>query len=233
MKSQVKDLLEKHREGFERFAELLREHNKVMNLTRLDSPEEIWVRHFEDSLAAVPVLRELEVRSLGRRLIDIGSGAGLPGLALAMVMPDWEFVSIEATGKKVEFQLEVIERLGLKNARVMNSRAELLAHDRDYRGRFTAAAARAMGHFRLMAEVILPFVKVGGDFLAWKGQKADLELPESLDAIRKCGGKIHEQRQYRLTGIDESDFRIVIIRKVKDTPNLFPREYKLIKSRPL
>ncbi len=212
------------------FSDMLIEENKHQNLTRITEPGEIWVRHYEDSLIALEVVGG-EDENL--KVADIGSGAGLPGLAVAIARPNWEVLSVEATGKKAMFQNMVVERLGLDNVTVMNSRAEKLAGFGQYRESFDIVLARAVGHLRIIAEIGLPFLKIGGRVIAHKGGRAEQELPESAGTIKTVGGKASGQVGYKLSGIEDSDFRLVVLEKSKKTHVKFPRPYMDIKARPV
>lgn len=230
----VSEAIRKNREQFEAFARILQEENKVQNLTRIVDMEDIFHRHFSDSLAVLGILDALgEAPEKPLRLIDVGSGAGFPGLALAIARPQWEVVSVEATGKKAMFQMDLVEELGLTNVKVLNVRAEKLAHDRDHREQYNAACARAMGHTRIVAEVLGAFVRPGGQLLAWKGPRLDEELPESLKTITKMGLKVEVQFEYSLEGMEDSDLRVLVLDKIRETADRLPRDYAMIKSRPL
>ncbi len=230
----IAEVIRKRQGQYEAFAQFLQEENEYQNLTRISDTGEIFTRHFADSLASLGLLRELAEKEDGsHRLIDVGSGAGFPGLALAIALPDWEIVSVEATGKKAMFQMDLAEKLGLSNVKVLNVRAEKLAHDRDHREQYTAACARAMGHTRIVTEVLGGFVKPGGQLLAWKGPRLDEELPESLKTITKMGLKVEVQFEYSLEGMEDSDLRILVLNKVRETADRLPRDYAMIKNRPL
>jgi 16S rRNA (guanine527-N7)-methyltransferase len=200
---------------FDEFARMIEEENKIHNLTRIVGLEQMRVRHFEDSLA---VLGELEKLSGGRglRIIDIGSGAGLPGLAIAIAKPEWRVVSVDGTGKKIRFQEKVIRELGLKNAEAMQGRAEEMGRDKRYRGKFDAATARAVGILAKVAEFGLPLVRGGGKVFAWKGPGAAAEIEGGKSTIAMFGGGEITEVPYRLVmGSEEFDYRLVILEKKK------------------
>ena len=160
---------------FDDFARMLEEANRIHNLTRITGLEQIRIRHFADSLAALPELERL-AEGKGLRILDIGSGAGLPGLAIAIARPQWKVTSLDGTGKKVRFQQEVIRKLGLRNAEAIQGRAEELARDDGWREKFDAALARALGDLAKVAGLALPLVRPGGEVLAWKGPAAEQEI---------------------------------------------------------
>lgn len=217
---------------FDRFADILIEQNKIHNLTRIIDLADVHKRHFADSLAALPMLKEVENEAdAPLSLIDIGSGAGLPGLALAIAMPDWQITSVEATGKKVKFQQLVIDELGLTNATAIHGRAEILTNKTAYREKFNIATARALAEMSMLTELALPFVKIGGSFLAWKGPSVNEELNNAQHAIKTLGGQINDSTTYELS--EEHKFAIANIIKTHKTPPQYPREYKSIKNSPL
>lgn len=213
------------------FARMIEEENKIHNLTRIVGLEAIRVRHFEDSLA---VLGELEKLACGKSLsiMDIGSGAGLPGLAIAIARPDWKVVSVDATGKKVRFQQKAVNELGLMNVEVLQGRAEDLGRVARYREKFDAVTARAVGELALLAELAMPLVRVGGKMFAWKGPAATGEIENAKSIIEKMGGGKIEEMPYRLVVEgQEMNYRIVAVEKVKATPKGYPREFKEIAKR--
>ncbi|HSV27684.1 MAG TPA: 16S rRNA (guanine(527)-N(7))-methyltransferase RsmG [Sedimentisphaerales bacterium] len=197
---------------FEDFARMIEEGNKIHNLTRVTGLEQIRIRHFEDSLAALPELERL-AEGKGLRIIDVGSGAGLPGLAIAIARPQWRVTSLDGTGKKVRFQQDVIRQLGLKNAEAIHGRAEELARDGGWRGKFDAALARALGDLAKVAKLALPLVRAGGEALAWKGPAAENEIENARETIGRMAGEI-DRLPYRLE-IDgqQRQYTIVVIRR--------------------
>ena len=217
---------------FDLFAGLLREENKRMNLTSVDDIDQIRARHFCDSLAAVEIIEKFFEGSSKVSLVDIGSGAGFPGLALAIALPHLDVVSVEATGKKVAFQQRVINEVGIASAKAVQGRSEDMSHDTNYREKFDIATARAVAPLGILAELALGFVKCGGYFLAWKGAKGDEEIVEAKAAIEIMGGEIVEQVPYQI-GAEASNLSIVCIKKIKPTPKEYPRKFGAIKKRPL
>lgn len=229
-------LLQEHREQLDRVVELLIAENQKYNLTRIDSPEQIGVRHFLDSLAGLSVLDNLSQKTdKPLRILDIGSGAGFPGLVLAIVRPDWQITSLEATGKKVAFQQSICDALGLKNCTVLNGRAETLAHEAKYRQQFDVVTARALAAMPMLAELSLGFVKIGGLGLYWKGPTVNDELDAADDAIKHMGGTIETIFSYTLpTTEDEAvAMSLVVCCKTNATPKPYPRVFGVIKKQPL
>lgn len=217
---------------FERLSELLRRENRKYNLTRIIEPEDIRLRHFCDSLAAVEILKKLDVQNA--KMIDIGSGAGFPGLAIAIALSGMEINSVDATAKKIAFQQLAADELGLINFTAVQGRAEEIGHDPDYRERFDIATSRAVADLAVLLELTLPLLKVGGYLLAWKGSKADEEIENAQNAIDTLGGKIVEQLTYTLEKTEgQSAFRIIVIKKIKLTPPEYPRRMNAIKKKTL
>ena len=220
-------------EKFERLSELLRQENQVHNLTRIIDPDEIRLRHFCDSLAVVGLILA-GGDNPGASIIDIGSGAGFPGIALAIAMPEIEVTSVEATGKKVNFQKKAAAELGLDNFTPIHARAEELGKIGDYRGKYDFAVSRAVADLAVLCELCLPFVKPGGYFFAWKGKKAADEIENAESAVEILGGEIIDQTEYTLNESDkETGLRIITIKKIAHTPPKYPRKYKAIKLKPL
>lgn len=207
--------------------------NTRMNLTAIKVPDAAWRRLIIDSLTVLPGIDDLEPAAGGAvSIIDIGSGAGLPGLPLAIARPGVQVTMLETTGKKADFIRSCIEALGLTNAKVIQQRAETLGQDEQHRARYDAAVSRAVGAMPLVLEYSLPLVREGGRVLAMKGPRAEQELEESGDAMDKLGGG-------DLAVIDaypesfENDLVIVSIIKDRPTPNAYPRLPGIPKKQPL
>ncbi|MHC4854835.1 MAG: 16S rRNA (guanine(527)-N(7))-methyltransferase RsmG [Planctomycetota bacterium] len=229
-------VLDEHREKLDRFSELLIAENQKYNLTRIDSPEQIHIRHFLDSLAGLSFLDELSQKTAKPlKILDIGSGAGFPGLVLAIVRPEWQFTSLEATGKKAHFQQMLCGQLGLKNATVLNVRAEEAAHHAAYRQQFDAVTARALAAMPILAELSLAFVRIGGLGLFWKGPSAKEELQTAQAAIKEIGAGIHDTLSYTLPTNEDApaQLSLIVCKKIKPTPSQYPRVFGIIKKKPL
>ncbi len=217
----------------DRLCELLITENAKYNLTRIVDPDQIEIRHFEDSLIVLELLEDYASKFNYRpKLLDIGSGAGFPSLALAIMLDNWDFISLEATGKKVKFQQLAAKELELTNFEAINGRAEELAHNFKYREKFDIVTARAVGHLALISELALPFLMISGMFLAWKGPKVIEEMPLAEKVIKQLGGDKPDQIAYSLPDQDENDIDYCIIKTVKQfrSPVAFPRPYGIIKK---
>ena len=206
------EISEEKREKFEKYYQLLVEYNQKFNLTAITEKKEVYIKHFIDSL--------LCIKKIGcGKMIDIGSGGGFPALPIKIMRDDLDVTLLEATGKKCIFLNAVINELGLKNARVINGRAEDFAKDFKYRESFDICTARAVARLNTLCEYTLPFVKVGGTFIAFKGDVTE-ELKEGENSINVLGGKCEFVDNLYL---DDAKRDIVFIKKIKATPSKYPR----------
>lgn len=202
---------------------LLLETSKSINLTGTTDPDQAWTRHILDSLTLMAPLADVPD---GAAVLDVGSGGGLPGVPLAIVMPHLRFTLLEATGKKAEFLTAAARRLSLANVKVLNDRAEHAAHQPVHRERYDAVLARAVGPIAVLAELTVPFAKQGAAILLIKGQKADEELSRAKLALHKLLA-VHSGT------IDTPTGRIVALGKSSKTPTGYPRRAGEPKQRPL
>ena len=210
-----------------RYADLLIERNTTTNLTAITAPADIAVKHFLDSFTAVAV-RTWNGRE---RIIDVGSGAGFPGLALRIALPRTRLTLVESMGKKARFLEEVTSALGLGDVDIRNERAETLAHAR--RDRYDVGTARAVGTLGAIVEYLLPFLRVGGDAIAWKG-RVDGELASAKKACASIGGEIVTITPTAELGLAAvlPGRSLVLIRKIRETPSRYPRSAAEAKRRP-
>jgi len=215
-------------EKFRQYEEILLNRNREFNLTAIREPADIRTKHFLDSLTCWLVMQD----SSPQKVIDIGSGAGFPGIPLKIVFPMLDIALVESTGKKVRFCNEVIQLLGLSGIHAIQARAEELAHQPEHRAQYDWAIARAVAPMPALVEYLLPFVNQGGRMLAQKGASAKQETDEAMDAITILGGELIEVRKIDLPeGI--TDHHLVCIQKVSDTPLLYPRSGGLPIKKPL
>ena len=218
----------KQYQQFACFYEYLLEVNHRMNLTRITEPMDVAVKHFFDS---VLVLQPDKIQ-YGATLADIGTGAGFPGIPLAIMRPDLNIVLIDSLNKRTRFLLEVVEMLSLDFVEVVHSRAEDFARDSRYREHFDFSMARAVAPLNVLAEYCMPLIKVGGMFIAMKGPRAQEEVEVAQKSIRILGGGKSVIRVEELPLINES--RVIIqIYKTKKTPLLYPRKPGLPEKQPL
>lgn len=208
-----------------RYAELLLEKNKVMNLTAITAPRDVATLHLLDCAA---LAAQLDLS--GKRVIDVGTGAGFPGMVLAILTPDARFTLLDSLGKRVDWLRETCDDMGFSRVTCVHARAEEFAGE--HRQTYDMATSRAVAALPLLSELALPLVKVGGCFLAMKSVDSDAEIDSARGAIGQLGGKIEAIRDYTIPGTDVTH-RVVIIRKVKDTPPQFPRSWARMKKAPL
>lgn len=218
-------------EAFYRYHQLLLTYNKVMDLTNVTNEDEMIVRHYLDSLSLFNFSRAFENRK-SASLIDVGTGAGLPGIPLAIVLPQWHIVLLDAQKKRVDFLQRVIDDLGLDHTKVIHGRAEDFAHNPTYREVFTLSTARAVAPLPVLLEYLLPFTQIGGYALALKGPKAKEEAALSLEAAKTLGGKLYPLLPVTLP---QADYNPVIApcEKKEGTPLKYPRKAGIPTKRPL
>ena len=208
-----------------RYGDLLIETNKVMNLTAITDPEDVATLHFLDSAA----LLTLESFS-GKSVVDVGTGAGFPGIVTKIYKPDLELTLMEPTGKRVDFLRYACAELGLTGVEFAKERAEEAAR-KIWREQFDVASARAVAALPVLCEYCLPLVKVGGRFIAMKGPEADAEAKAAANALKKLGGQYEETRAFTLP--DGSARGLVFCKKISQTPTVYPRNGGKIAKKPL
>ena len=210
---------------YRRYYELLTEKNRVMNLTAIEGEEDSARLHFLDC-AALLTLCEFG----GGRVIDVGSGAGFPGLALKIARPEIDLTLLDSLDKRVKFLRETADALGFDDVACVHARAE--EAPADFRQGFDIAVSRAVARLNLLCELCLPFVKTGGLFLAMKGPGAAGELDEAKRAIRTLGARLERAAEYAIPGT-EVRHTAILIRKTADTPARYPRRWAQMKKQPL
>ncbi|MAE64205.1 MAG: 16S rRNA (guanine(527)-N(7))-methyltransferase RsmG [Phycisphaeraceae bacterium] len=211
------------------YLDLLLEANRQFNLTSVRDPAEAWQRHIVDSLTLLPFLEDLPE---GARIIDVGTGGGLPGIPLAITRPDLRVTLLESTGKKSAFCDRCRETLPLENARIVNDRAEEAGRRDDHRQQYDAAVCRALGPMRVLLEYTMPLIRVGGMLLAMKGPKAEAELEVSGDALDALGAGALQVVDAYPPQFGQSTV-VVVVAKDRATPSRYPRRAGEPKRAPL
>ena len=208
-----------------RYADLLVEKNKVMNLTAITEPADIAALHFLDS-AALLTLADFK----NKQVADVGTGAGFPGMPLRIVEPSIRLTLLDSLNKRVDFLKEVCEDLALTNVDCVHARAEEFAAKK--RESFDIVTSRAVANLQMLSELCLPLVKVGGYFLSMKAVDSDQELADAKHAIEVLGGQVEKVETYAIPGTDVSH-RLIFIKKIKETGKKYPRAFAKIKKNPL
>ena len=210
-------LNEEQIQKFYTYMNLLMEWNEKINLTAITKPEEIILKHFVDCLT---ISKYIETNS---KLIDVGTGAGFPGIPLKIYRSDLKVTLVDSLNKRLNFLNEVINSLKLENIETIHARAEELGRNKGYREKFDIATSRAVANLSTLSEYLLPFIKVGGKCICMKGADIDGELNNAKKAIEVLGGKVLGEEVFNLPQSDLGR-SIVVIKKVKNTPGKFPRK---------
>jgi 16S rRNA (guanine527-N7)-methyltransferase len=221
-----------HLEAFRIYGEELVAWNKDFNLTAITDDDGIQVRHFLDSLSCVLGMEDTGERLSGKHIIDVGTGAGFPGIPLKIIRPGMRLTLLEATEKKVGYLHHVVKRLGLEGVTVMHGRAEEIGQMAQHRERYDWAVARAVAEMPILAEYLLPLVRVGGRVLAQKGESAPAEVQRAEWAITQLGGQMRRLAQVDLLGLAETRY-LVLLDKIAATPPQYPRRSGMPTKRPL
>jgi len=222
-------LSEAQLDAFERYSRELIVWNERVNLTRIVAPDEIAIKHFLDSLSVSLALPELRSPY---SIIDVGSGAGFPGLPLKIAIPDIALTLLETTAKKTAFLEHGVGVLGLTGVTILTDRAEAVGRQPDQREHYDLAVARAVATLPVLVEYTLPLVKVGGRVILQKGQDPSLEIKEAATALQKLGGRVGDVRPVLIPGL-EAARHLVIIEKDRPTPEPYPRRPGLPAKKPL
>ena len=221
-------LTERQREQFDRYYELLVERNKVMNLTGITDYDEVNLKHFTDSLTIV----RLKDMSKISTLIDVGTGAGFPGIPIKIAFPHIEIVLLDSLNKRLKFLDDVIRELDLEEIRTLHGRAEDYAKKAKNKEKFDLCVSRAVANLSTLSEYCLPFVKKGGSFVSYKSSGSDEEIKTSENAVNILGGKIEKIEKFMLPDTDIGR-ALVQIDKVKNTPGRYPRKAGVPAKEPL
>ena len=215
---------------FYQYYELLDEWNKVMNLTAITDQKEVITKHFVDSLALVKAMGEISTKEY--KIIDIGTGAGFPGIPLKIAFPQLKITLMDSLNKRIKFLNEVIEQLGLKEITAVHSRAEDLGRDKDYREQYDLSVSRAVANLSTLSEYCMPFVKPGGFFISYKSGKIEEELTSAKHAIFLLSGKVSGVESFTLDGAD-AERTLVKIEKVNEISKKYPRKAGVPAKEPL
>lgn len=213
---------------FSHYRDLLQEWNRRLNLTAVDDDEGIRVRHFLDSLSCATVTGDLN----GQRLIDVGSGAGFPGLPLKILYPRLHLTLVESVTKKTRFLQAVVDELGLEDVEIIDRRAETVGQDPTHREQYDWAVARAVAALPVLAEYLLPLCRLGGHAVAMKGETAPQEVAQATEAVSTLGGSAPALHPVQLPGQPET-YYLVLIEKVAPTPHKYPRRPGMPAKRPI
>ena len=220
------NLTEEQIDKFYKYMKLLLEWNEKINLTAITDENEIILKHFIDSLTSLKYIKEND------NIIDVGTGAGFPGIPIAIMMPNTKITLLDSLNKRINFLNEVIKELNLKNVETIHSRSEDCGKDILYREKYDISIARAVANLSTLSEYLLPFVKIDGKMICMKGSEVEEELNNSKYAIKELGGEISLQDEFCLpdTYIKRN---IIVIKKIKYTPKLYPRKAGLPSKEPL
>ncbi|MDD6620285.1 MAG: 16S rRNA (guanine(527)-N(7))-methyltransferase RsmG [Eubacteriales bacterium] len=220
------DLGEYGADRFDSYAERLVRWNEHVNLTAITEPDDIVIKHFIDCLY---IMKYVAFKK-DEKLVDVGTGAGFPGMPLLIANPDLDVTFVDSMEKRIGFLRDVLKNIGLTGTRI-HERAEIVGKDADYREKFDYATARAVAPLNVLCEYCLPLVKVGGLFVSLKGSSGMEELKAAENAINVLGGEIAKAVEYQLPNGDGRS--IIIIRKISQTPTKYPRKSKKIDTKPL
>jgi len=214
-------------ESFQVYYEELIRWNRRVNLTAIVDYEEVQLKHFLDSLTVA-----LAFRDMPSLLLDVGTGAGMPGVPLKILFPNISLTLVDSVHKKADFLNHLVTRLGLEGVEVVTARAEHLAHDEGYRERFDLVLCRGVAKLATLAELALPFCTLGGSFIAQKKGEIDGEIEAAARAIDILGGQLREVKRFRLEELGE-ERALVVIDKLTPTPQRYPRRAGIPQKRPL
>ncbi len=210
------------------YKDLLKEWNEKINLTAITDDTQIFIKHFVDSIE----IFKFPFLKTAKNIIDVGTGAGFPGLPMKIVKPDLNLVLLDSLNKRINFLNEVIKELSLENIKTIHSRAEDLSRERLYRESFDASVSRAVANLSVLCELCIPYIKVGGYFVALKGPAITEELKAAEKAISVLGGKLEKVIQVKISDTD-LQHNVVVIKKIKSTPNQYPRKAAAISKNPI
>ena len=211
------------------FYEMLVEKNKVMNLTGITEWDDVVLRHYIDSISISEIMNLNDFRG---KVLDLGTGAGFPGIPLKIIFPDLQITLFDSLNKRIRFLQEVIDELELKNIEAIHGRAEEFGKNSDYREQYDLVVSRAVANIATLSEYCLPFVKVGGSFISYKTDSIEEEISNSGKAVSILGGKIERVEHFTLPNTD-MERSLLQIKKIKTTSKKFPRKAGLPSKEPL
>lgn len=237
LKSYLKELeicfSDKQLKALEGYLDMVYEYNKKFNLTGTKDKEGILVRHILDSIALIKFKEELfGINGNGYKVLDVGTGAGLPGIPLSIMMENMVFYLLESSSKKINFLEAVIKEINLKNIVLLKGRAEQLARETGYREVFNIVVSRAVAKFNILIELTIPFCRINGKIIFYKSKEVESEIKRSKDSVSKLGGRIDNLLEVRVPDLNE--FRsFLVIEKIKDSPKIYPRNFNIIMKKSL
>ena len=220
------EINEEQIKSFEKYMNLLLEWNEKINLTAITQPEEVKLKHFVDSLTVLKYINDDD------KVIDIGTGAGFPGIPLKIMKENTKITLLDSLNKRINFLNIVIETLNLRNIQAIHGRAEEIARNKLYREKYDVAVSRAVANLSTLTEYMLPFVKVGGKCICMKGANVNEELERAQNAIKELGGEIERVDNFYLSDND-NERNIIVIKKVKETNLKYPRKAGTPSKEPL
>lgn len=223
-------LTDKQKQQFNLYFKFLIEVNQNVNLTRITVEDEVYLKHFYDSITPLLVLGEVFAQNVS--LCDVGAGAGFPSIPIKILRPDIKVTIVDSLAKRLTFLKELTNKLGLDNVELVHGRAEDVGQNKLYREKFDIVTARAVAKMSVLSEYCLPLVKKGGYFVALKGPKAEDELDEGKKAIATLGGELIKDEEMTLPGTSE-ERTLVLVKKVKETPKKYPRQAGTPRRKPI
>lgn len=213
---------------FIKYKELLLEWNKKINITRIQDEEEVYIKHYLDSI----IILDNNNVSSKKKIIDVGTGGGFPGLPLKIVNNNYDLTLLDSLRKRTDFLKLVIDEIGLKDVDVIHGRAEDFGQDKKYREKYDLCVSRAVASLNILCELCLPFVKPNGYFIAYKSENIAEEIEKSKNAIEKLSGKIKEVKEIKIPNSDITR-KLIIIEKVKKMSDIYPRKAGTPAKKPL
>lgn len=224
------ELTDKQKQQFKLYFKMLIEVNEHVNLTRITEEDEVYLKHFYDSIT--PLLTFGEVFKDGTTLCDVGAGAGFPSIPLKILKPSLKVTIVDSLQKRLNFLKDLISELGLTDVELVHGRAEDVGQNKLYREKFDIVTARAVARMSVLSEYCLPLVKKGGYFVALKGPKAEDELDDGKKALEILGGKLIKDEELTLPESEE-ERTLVLVQKVKSTPKKYPRQAGTPRRKPI